>query len=126
MKETKTLKQSRDTGLAMVLICLLVIYFTRNISLIPLAVLLLIVSMTIPKVLWPLARLWFGLSRLLGIVSSTILLSLIFYGIVTPVGIFRRLFGLDSLQLKKWKRENSSVFRIRDHHFQEKDMKFPY
>ena len=53
--------------------------------------------MTVPAVLGPLAKLWFGLSAILGTVMSKLLLSLVFFLVVTPMGVLRRLVESDRL-----------------------------
>ena len=62
----------------------------------------------------------------MGKVVSKILLTLIFFVVVTPVGLIRRLTGADSLQLKKWKKGTDSVFVERQGAIQDKDLVNPY
>jgi Saxitoxin biosynthesis operon protein SxtJ len=52
------------------------------------------------SLLTPLNRLWIKLGVLLGKVVSPIALGILFYGILTPLGIFIRLSGKDPLRLK--------------------------
>jgi len=118
--------QAKDTGMAMVLICLIVWYFTHIEILLTILTGLLIANMVVPQIYRPVAKLWLGFSNVLGTVMSKILLSIIFYFLVTPVGIFRRITGNDSLQLKKWKKSRTSVFQIRDYKYQQKDIDKPY
>ena len=96
--------QSRDTGLAMILICLLLAYFGQRPQFVPLALILLILAMVWPASFRPLAEPWFGLSHLLGGVASKIILTVLFFGLVLPIGLIRRRLGADPLQLKKWKK----------------------
>ena len=121
-----TLEQARDTGLAMVLICLLLAYWGGRPQFVPLAIALLLLTMVWPQAFRPLAGLWFGLSHLMGTVVSTIILSLLFYLLVTPIGLIRRGLGADALQLKKWKQGNSSVFIRREGATQPQDLLNPY
>jgi len=72
------------------------------------------------------ARLWLGLSQLVGMVVSKILLTVIFFIVVTPTGLIRRLAGFDTLRIKIWKNDNSSVFKIREHTYTKDDIKTPY
>lgn len=121
-----TPEQARDTGMAMVLICLLLSYFWEIPRCLPLAIVLLIITMAWPKAFRLLAGVWFGLSHLMGNIVSTIILTVLFFGLVTPVGLVRRLLGADSLQLQKWKKGNDSVFVVRGDRIQEKDLANPY
>ncbi len=118
--------QAKDTGMAMVLISLLAGLLGQKQLLIVLAVALLIINMTLPLAYRPVAVVWLGLSHLLGTVMSKIILTVLFFLLVTPVGLMRRASGADTLQLKKWKKSRSSVFKIRNHRFNAKDIKVPY
>ncbi len=121
-----TLEQAKDTGMAMVLICLFLGYFGKFSRFLPLSIALLLLTMIWPKAFKPLAALWFGLSHVMGQVVSRILLTAAFLLIVTPIGLIRRLMGADSLQLKKWKQGTDSVFLERRGAIQDKDLLNPY
>jgi len=121
-----TREQAKDTGMAMVLICLLIGYLGHQQKFFLISILVLIINMIWPPVFIPAAKLWFGLSRLLGTVMSKVILTLLFFTIVTPIGIIRRLTGADALQLGKWKKNHASVFKVRDHTFTSSDIKHPY
>ncbi len=121
-----TRDQAKDTGMAMTLICILIGYLGHKQYCIVCAIVLLLVTMTVPTMFRPAAKLWFGLSQMLGAVMSKILLSILFFLIVTPVGMIRRMLGKDSLQLKKWKKDSASVFRERNHRFAASDIHHPY
>jgi hypothetical protein len=121
-----TPEQAKDTGMAMVLICLLLGYFGKFPKFLPVSLALLILTMAWPNAFRPLAVLWFGLSHLLGSVVSRVILTILFYLLVTPIGLIRRLMGADALQLKKWKQGQDSVFVVREGPVQGKDMANPY
>jgi hypothetical protein len=105
--------QARDTGMALTLLCLLIVQFKHAYRLVPLAIILLIITMAWPRAFQPLAGFWFGLSHVLGNVMSKVLLTVVFFVVVTPIGLVRRLMGADSLQLKKFKKDQESVFLVR-------------
>ncbi len=121
-----TPEQAKDTGMAMVLICLLLGYWGKFPKFLPVSLGLLILTMAWPKAFRPLAGLWFGLSHLLGNVVSRVILTVLFFLIVTPIGVIRRWCGADALQLKKWKQGGDSVFVVRQGTVQGKDMENPY
>ena len=123
---TSTPEQAKDTGMAMVLICLLLGYWGKFPKFLPVAIALLLLTMAWPKAFRPLAGLWFGLSHLLGNVMSRVILTVVFFLVVTPIGVIRRLWGADALQLKKWKQGRGSVFLVREGPIQGKDMANPY
>ncbi len=118
--------QAKDTGMAMVLICLLIAFFGQKQQLYVIAILLLLVNMIWPGIYRPVAKIWLGLSHLLGTVVSKVVLSVIFFGMVMPVGLARRISGKDSLQVKKWKKGRDSVFKAREHEFTSEDISHPY
>lgn len=121
-----TLNQSRDTGMAMVLICLLFLLAGPRTWLLGVAIVLLVITMTRPQLFAPLARLWFGLAHVVGTAVSFVLLTLIFYLVVTPVAIIRRLTGADPLQLKQWRRAPVSAFTKKEHTYTAADLERPY
>ncbi len=123
---SSTPEQAKDTGMAMVLICLLLGYFGKFPKFLGVSIVLLLITMAWPKAFKPLAGFWFGLSHVMGQVVSKIVLTLIFFVVVTPVGLIRRLTGADSLQLKKWKQGTDSVFAERQGAIQDKDLLNPY
>lgn len=118
--------QARDTGLALTLLCLILVYFWQAYRLVPLAMVFLVITMVWPRAFQPLAGLWFGLAHVLGTVMSTVILTVLFFILVTPIGLIRRVFGADSLQLKQWKKGEASVFQVRADLIQKKDLQAPY
>ena len=123
---TPNSKQAGDTGLAFLLICLLIIHFTGNSQLLPVAIIILLITMVWPDFFRPLAFFWFGLSRFLSTIGSNVILTLLFVFLVTPIGLIRRLCGADSLNLKDWKKNDKSVFKIRDYKMRGMDLEKPF
>ena len=118
--------QAKDTGMAMVLICLLLSVMAEKQQFFWIAILCLLIDMTWPNFYKPFAKIWLGLAHLLGTFMSKGILSLLFIVFVVPMGGFRRLLGKDSLHLKKWKKGQESVFHVRSHTFGSEDVKHPY
>ena len=121
-----TPEQAKDTGMAMVLICLLIAVFSGKKNWEFLALALLLINMIRPAIYRPVAKVWLGFSHLLGTLMSKVILSGIFFVLVVPVGLLRRAIGKDALRLKEWKQGNGSVFKIRDHKFTADDIINPY
>ena len=126
LKGDATRDQAKDTGMALVLILFIVWLFRRRDGYIFVALLMQVVNMTAPQVFRPAAVLWFGFSHVLGSVMSRVLLSVVFFVVVTPVGMWRRLRGADSLQLRAFGRGRGSVMKERNHTFVGKDLEQPY
>jgi len=119
-------EQAKDTGMAMVLICLLLGFFRDSDLFFKLAIPLLLIDMVWPKVYRPLGVLWFGLAHVLGTVMSKVILTVLFFVLVTPIGLLRKAAGADSMQIKKWKKDSSSVFKVRNYTFLTNDIEKPY
>ena len=72
------------------------------------------------------AVVWLGLSILLGEIVPKVLLSIVFFLVVTPIGILRRLAGKDALKLRVFKGSQDSVMLERNHLFIGRDLERPY
>src|SRR4029077_7319789 len=95
-KKKITNDQSRDTGMAMVLLLLILAVSPKRHGYLIAAIVLHAVNMIMPQIFRPVAVVWLGLSNLLGEIVPKILLSIVFFLIVTPMGILRRLAGKDA------------------------------
>ena len=126
LKRKITKDQSRDTGMAMVLLLLLLFVSRKREGFLIGAMVLHVLNMAVPLIYKPVAVLWLGLSDLLGAVMSRILLSIVFFLIVTPIGILRRLMGKDSLKLRAFKAGKDSVMLERNHTFIGRDLERPF
>jgi hypothetical protein len=126
LKRKITKDHSRDTGMAVVLFCLLVFMSRRREGWLFVAMGLHILNMIVPQLYRPIAVLWLGLSDLLGAVVPKIMLAILFFAVVTPIGLFRRLLGKDALKLRVFKGGESSVMLQRNHVFVAHDLERPY
>ena len=63
-------------------------------------ILLVLVSFTRPQILAPFNKLWFLFGRLLHSFVSPIIMGLIFYTTVTPIGLIMRVLGKRPIPLK--------------------------
>ncbi len=124
--KTISIKQASDTGMAAVLILLLIGLFTHNNLYYKIAIPVLVINMTFPMFYYPFAIIWLGFSQLLGTIISKIILTIIYIIMVIPIGVIRRLLGKDSLQLSEFKKGNNSVMQIRDYNFSSDDIEKPY
>jgi len=64
---------------------------------------LLSVGLVTPGIVWPQSlvpvyRVWMMFGHVLGWINTRILLGLVFFGLITPIGQVRRLFGKDSMR----------------------------
>jgi hypothetical protein len=103
-----------------VVLTALALYY-KNHNLVVAALTIALVSLIIPKTFYPLAVGWFGLSKLISAVSSKVLMSIVFFVIVVPVGVFRKLMGIDNLKLRQFKKSRQSAMVTRDHQYEDAD-----
>ena len=71
----------------------------------------LILGLMNSKILNPLNKLWFKFGILLGKIISPLIMGIIFFFVVTPIGILMRLFKKDILRLKKNKEKSYWIQR---------------
>lgn len=116
----------KDTGLVLVLVLLLIAYWRGSSLFILLSIGALVVVMTVPVILKPLAVIWYYFSVVLGNIMSRIVLAVIFWGVLMPVAIVRRWLGFDPMKQKIWKKGRGSVFKKRNHTFTCDDLNMPY
>lgn len=118
--------KQRDSCLALTLLFLLCLLFTQKEIFLYLAIAGLLFGMIWPASMKPFGWAWFGLAQALGKVTSSILLVIVWFVLVLPVGLFRRLLGKDVLHLRKWRKSDQSAFIERDHEYACADLEKPY
>jgi len=118
------LDRAKDTGLAILLILFLVEWFS-GISTLRFSILVVLLLMVWPKVFAPFSVVWFGSSEFLGKVVSTLILSAIFFLMLTPMGLVRRWFD-DPMGRKSFGNGSQSTFKHRDQWFEAKDLEKPF
>ena len=64
------------------------------------AIIFLILGITNSKILTPLNKIWFKFGLFIGKIVSPIVMSIIFFMVVTPTSFFMRILGKDLLNLK--------------------------
>jgi len=74
---------------------------------------LLCVGVTLPAALKPFHKIWMTISILMGWLMTRIILIILFYGILTPIGLISRLCGQDFLD-KKLNKKAPSYWVLRD------------
>jgi len=104
IKETK--KDLRKFGLTvggvLVVIAILLFYFERS-SAVYFAViggLLFISGLVFPSILKPLNKIWMGLAVVLGFFMSRLILTVLFYLVLTPVSFFAKIVSKKFIILK--------------------------
>lgn len=119
---TITKRQTMEFGQVTVLMSLCFGLYFKNTYFEIAGLALLLLTMVIPVIFYPFAIIWFGFSKLLGEISSALMMSLVFFIIVTPVGLIRKLIGKDTFRLKQFKKGNQSVLIDRNHEYNKADI----
>jgi len=115
-------KQCSEFGQVAVLICIFLALYQKNAHYILPAFLILVITVLLPYFFYPVAVFWFGLSTILGKISSFVILSTLFIILVIPMGLFRKISGRDILKLKQFKKSRNSVMTERNHLFGSDDL----
>jgi Saxitoxin biosynthesis operon protein SxtJ len=114
--------QTMEFGLVTVLVASFLALHFKEYNYIKAAFILTLLTILLPVLFYPFAYCWFGLGKILGSFSSVILLGVIYFVIVIPIGFIRRMAGYDHLKLKQFKKSKNSVMTDRDHIYNGADL----
>ena len=117
-----TKKQCTEFGQAATVVVLIFALHYKNDHWVTAALGLTLTTIVLPVIFYPLAIVWFALAELLSIVAPAILLTVIYFLIVTPIGLIRRLLGKDSMRLRQFKQSSQSLMITRNHLFAASDL----
>ena len=76
-----------------------------------LAVILVLPALVAPRILAPAYRVWMKLAEVLAWINTRILLGLVFFAVVTPIGLVMRLLGRDPMRRRL--EPNTESYRMR-------------
>ena len=65
------------------------------------------IGLALPVLLKPIHKIWMTLAILMGWVVTRVIMTTLFYLVVTPIGLLTRLCGMDFLDIKSEKNVNS-------------------
>ncbi len=71
------------------------------------SIIFLILGLLNSKILTPFNKLWMRIGIFLGAIVSPIVMGIVYFGVITPIGIILKLFGKDVLNLKIDKNKNT-------------------
>ena len=115
-------KQNIDFGIVLALVLLVTGLIFHIRILFGLTVVALLLTALLPVLFTPFAWCWFKFAVVVERFFSVIILSVIFYFVVTPVGLIRRLFAKDSMHLFDFKKGKNSVFMVKDKTYGKSDV----
>ena len=109
-EELKHIKESNKdlrkfgltVGFALVIIAAVLFYFEKSstVYFALIGTILILTAVIHPKTLRLLNKVWMSLAILLGFVMSRVILTFLFYLVLTPIGILAKLVGKKFLDLK--------------------------
>ena len=59
---------------------------------------LVAIGLVLPRSLQPIHRGWMWIGHILGWINTRIILGIVFFGLITPMGVVMRLFGKDAMR----------------------------
>lgn len=104
-----------SVGTVLLIISLFLFYFEKPAAMwffFP-ADLLIFFGFVLPQVLLPLHKIWMTLAVILGFIMSRVILTILFYIIITPLSLLAKLFGKDFLD-RKIEPTRKSYWNIRE------------
>lgn len=123
IKSTK--KELKEFGLTIgiILVILGLVALLRNKDIYPyfltVGIVLVVLGLTFYKILLPLQKIWMGFSVIIGFFVSRIILTILFYVVLTPIGIVIKLLGKDILD-ERIDKEKESYWHVKDASLKEK------
>jgi hypothetical protein len=116
IKETKKdlRKFGLTVGIVLVLIAAVLFYFEKSSSVYfaVIGAVLILTAVIYPKILKLLNKIWMGLAIILGFVMSRVIIAILFYLVLTPIGLLAKLFGKKFMDLK-YNKSAESYWEIR-------------
>ena len=104
IKETKKdlRKFGLTVGIVLAAIGTLLFYFEKSsaIYFIIIGGLLILLGILLPQLLKPLNKIWMGLAIVLGFIMTRVILTTLFYLVITPIGLLAKIFGKKFMLLK--------------------------
>ena len=79
---------------------------------VPIGSIFLFLGLVVPSILKPIYKIWMIFAVIIGWIMTRLILSVLFYTIITGIGILTRIIGKDFLNLKL--KDQESYWNIRD------------
>ncbi|MBL1215222.1 MAG: ECF transporter S component [Ignavibacteriae bacterium] len=122
-EEIKNIKSSKTelrkfgltVGSVLVIIGLILFYFEKSSFPYFLAAgaVLIVFGALLPKVLLPIQKVWMSIAVVLGFIMTRVILSVLYYLVITPIGLLAKIFGKDFLD-RKIKKDEETYWNYRE------------
>ena len=104
IKETKKdlRKFGLTVGIVLAAIGTLLFYFEKSSAIYFTVIggLLILLGILLPQLLKPINKVWMGLAIVLGFIMTRVILTTLFYLVITPIGFLAKIFGKKFMLLK--------------------------
>jgi uncharacterized membrane protein len=120
----KNTPEEKDSVIAVIILLLLLFFYFKQKYWIYTALSVAVISLLVSGFAFYLHKLWSTVSEILGRVSGTIILTLIFIFILFPTALLKRLFGKKDILLND--KNLKSVFLERNHKYTATDLSNPW
>ena len=78
------------------------------------AIIFLVLGLLNSKILNPFKRIWIKFGEILGKMIAPLVLSIVYFIVITPIGLLLRIFGKDLLGIKFLKKKSYWIKRDKD------------
>ena len=89
------------------------------------SIILLFLYLFLPLGISPIYRFWMRIAAVLGWINTRLILAIVFYGIIFPLGVLLRLFGKLQFKMKESK-ELPSYWKKRETNIDKEDLERPF
>lgn len=104
IKETKKdlRKFGLTVGIVLAVVGIILFYFEKPSAIYFTVIggLLILLGILFPQMLKPFNKVWMGLAIVLGFIMSRVILTTLFYLVITPIGFLAKIFGKKFMDLK--------------------------
>jgi hypothetical protein len=111
-----------ETLAVLALACLAAGLFFDVQALLVAALILLFAGLFLKRLSMRIAEIWLRFAGLIGAVNSRIILTLIFYMVLTPLALVYRLFHGDFMKIRRLDDPGRSYWSRRDHQYNPRDL----
>ena len=109
-KEFKNIKETKEdlrkfgltVGIVLAAIGTLLFYFEKSSAIYFTVIggLLILLGILLPQLLKPINKVWMGVAIVLGFIMTRVILTTLFYLVITPIGFLAKIFGKKFMLLK--------------------------
>ena len=106
-------------GVILIIVASFLFYYDNHLyqTIASIAALLIVFGLVLPLLLKPVYLIWMIFAVIIGWIMTRLILSILFYIILTPIALITRLLGEDFLYMKK--SDSNSYWNERDSYFEQ-------